>query len=349
MRGAELFTCQLSQHLSQLGHQVLLVKVFKGVAVLPFNGSIVSLGGNKKRRWVDVIAWYRLSILIKTFQPDLIQTNAGDTLKYAVISKWLFGWKTPIIVRNASMVGRYLTTAIHLKINAFFYKKAIYVIAVSKASEKDLLQHFPFLKAYTTVIPVGIEEVNCVKMELDPPKRKHILHVGGFTYEKNHIGLLRIFKRVLEVHKEAHLHLLGDGPLLKNTKQCAKEWGIDKHCTFYGAVSNPISYMKAADVVVLPSIIEGIPAVLLEAMYAKTPVVTYEVGGIAEVLVNQQTGYLIPSGDENAFAETIGNLLTNPDSNLPENAYQQVCQQFANTKIAQRFEAIYKQLLNEQN
>src|SRR5690606_35679280 len=93
----------------------------------------------------DYKAWRRLNRVIKEFKPDIIQANAGDTLKYAVLSKKNFGWKTPIFFRNASEVGRYINSPIQKSLNSFFYKNVDFVISVSNASKKDLLNNFPFL------------------------------------------------------------------------------------------------------------------------------------------------------------------------------------------------------------
>ena len=96
-------------------------------------------------RFFDVAAWMKLDQIIKKFKPDILQAKSGDTLKYAVLSKKLFQWETPIIFRNASEVGRYLKSPYQKKINSFFYKNVAAVASVSHASQKDLLNQFPCL------------------------------------------------------------------------------------------------------------------------------------------------------------------------------------------------------------
>src|SRR5680860_63566 len=279
-RGAEMFTCQLSNNLIEKGHQVKIVSLFEGKAKLPFNGEIYSLNAYLKNRFLDISAWRKLSKIIREFKPDIIQANAGDTLKYMVFSKILFGWKVPIVSRNASEVGRYLNSPFQKGINAFFYKNFEYVISVSQASEKDILSHFPFLSGKTTVIPVGLETISEIKkIVLKPEDCQHIVHVGGFTFEKNHVGVLRIFQAIVNSNQKVHLHLVGDGPLKPMIEKEVNNMKLNSNITFYGFVDNPLSYIKAADVFILPSIIEGLPAVILEAMYCEIPVIAYNVGG----------------------------------------------------------------------
>ncbi|NJW55363.1 glycosyltransferase, partial [Salinimicrobium oceani] len=113
-------------------------------------------------------------------------------------------------------------------------------------------------------------------------------------------------------------------------------------------VDNPLAYIKAADVLVLPSIIEGLPGVLLEAMYCKTPVVAYDVGGISEIVL-PHTGRLIPKGNEHAFATAILDTFNSPDSSKIENAYKLVLRDYLNAKIAKEFLHAYNSLIASKN
>ena len=341
-RGAEMFTCQLSNHLSESSHQVKIVALFEGDATLPFNGEITSLKASSKNRFLDIPAWKKLADIVKEFNPDMVQANAGDTLKYSVFSKKLFRWKAPVISRNASEVGRYLKSPSQKKLNTFFYKNVESVISVSRASEKDILNNFPFLAGKTKVIPVGLEPLSKIdEIGLKPENSQHIVHVGGFSFEKNHSGLLRIFQSIINRNHNVHLHLVGDGPLKAEIEEEIKKLKLSQYITFYGFVNNPLSYIKAADILVLPSIIEGLPGVLLEAMITKTPVVAYNVGGISEI-VTSQTGNLIEKDDEAGFVKAVLEILENPNRDQIENAYRMVVKDYMNEEIAKRFVEVYE-------
>ncbi len=337
-----MFTCQLSNHLTASGHQVKIVALFEGDATLPFHGEISSLKASAKNRFFDISAWKKLAGVIKEFNPDVIQANAGDTLKYAVFSKKIFGWKTPVISRNASEVGRYLKSPIQKSLNSFFYKNVAFVISVSKASEKDILNHFSFLSGKTEVIPVGLESISKIEaISLKPEGIKHIVHVGGFSFEKNHSGLLMIFQSVLNTKPNVHLHLVGDGPLKSEIEEEVKKMNLTQNITFYGFVNNPLAYIKASDVLVLPSIIEGLPGVLLEAMMCKTPVVAYNVGGISEI-VTRHTGSLIEKDDEAGFVKAVLETLEIRNTEQIENAHKIVIKEYMNTEIAVKFVEVYE-------
>ncbi len=346
-RGAETFACQIGNHQVTQGHEVMMVAVFSGEADLPWNKEISSLDASEKNRLFDLSAWRKLKKYIVEFQPDIIQANSGDTLKYAVLSKILFGWKTPIVFRNASEVGRYLNSNFQKVFNRFLYKRIDGVISVSHASKKDLLDHFPFLQDRTQVIPIGLEEKpNIEAVALKPEGKHHIVHVGGFSYEKNHRGLISIFQKVIKYVPDVHLHLVGDGPLRSEIENLVKEKQLEDKVSFYGFVNNPLSYIKSADVLVLPSIIEGLPGVLLEAMYCKTPVVAYNVGGISEI-VSDRTGSIIKKGDEENFAAAIQDNLLMPDQDKIDFAFEQVCNDYMNEEISQKFLKAYQDILQK--
>lgn len=343
LRGAEMFGSQLSQHLESLGHKVILISLFPGEERLPFSGQKINLNRPISKRWTDYGGWKELAELIKKHQPDIVQCNAGDTLKYAVLSKLLFKWNQPIIARNASMVSLYIKNPIIKWINKQLYKKTSSIISVSEHSKKDLNVLFPETNSKSIVIPVGIETIAFqeVAWKGGENARFHIIHVGGFTFEKNHEGLFRIFKQFLEKQPDSHLHLLGDGPKRTEMELLSQTLGIAEKVTFYGFVSNPTDYVHKADVLVLPSIIEGLPGVLLEAMYAKTITIGYDVGGISEIISNNVTGFLVPKNDEDAFSTSMLKAVETDSKNLIINANQQVLQKFSNDYLAKEFEKVY--------
>ncbi|OEY73942.1 glycosyltransferase family 4 protein [Salegentibacter salarius] len=344
-RGAEIFTCQLAKHQKEAGLQVKIACIFNGDAQLVWDEGIINMEGNPNSRFADYNAWRNLSQLIKDFKPDIIQANAGDTLKYAVFSKKVFGWNTPIIFRNASEVGRYLKSGLQKKFNSYLYKNVAGVASVSKASEIDLLEHFPFLEGRTGIIPIGLEEKKVSNLfKFEPQSHKHIVHVGGFSFEKNHKGLLEIFKEIKIQQQDVTLHLIGDGVLRPEIESLVQIENLQDHVRFYGFVNNPLDFIAAADVLVLPSIIEGLPGVILEAMYCKTPVVAYNVGGISEIL-DSGTGHIILKNDNNSFAQAVIEVLKEQNEGQTEKAFTLVKEKFMNKQISKKFMEMYKEVV----
>ncbi|WP_286761123.1 glycosyltransferase family 4 protein [Salegentibacter sp. UBA1130] len=351
-RGAEVFASQLSTHLQNSGHVVKVVSIYEGEARLPFSGEIESLKRTKLRRTFDLYGWRKLSAIIQSFQPDIVQANASDTLKYAVMSKHIFRWKVPLIYRNASTPSFYMKTVLTRNINAFLLKNVDLVISVSKASLTDLNSLFSFTKNKSIVIPVGIEEKPKIDRTISnsPFKNKEIfnlIHIGSFTKEKNHIGLLRIFKKILCQDRNVHLNLVGGGPMLPNIKNTVDRMGIKNNIDFWGDIEDPQIYLSHADALLLPSKIEGLPGVILEAMYNQTPVIAYNVGGVSEIIENNITGKLVSFGDEDSFSNAVREIKNNPylTNLMVKNALKKVSENYKNTDIKELFLKSYREII----
>ena len=346
-RGAEVFCCQLSNHLIRQGHQVEVMSIFDGEADLPFDGVVRSLSGKKDWRYTDFKGWKKLARFIEVFEPDIVQANAADTLKYAICSKLLYNWKVPVIYRNASSSSFYIQDPLSKAFNAFLLKRVDMILSVSHASKKDINSLFSFTTSKTFVVPVGVEE-GFVQKEKSGDGLKHILHIGSFTKEKNHFELIRIFEKLVQEDPQVVLDLIGEGPLFKKVVDYAKEKKINHKINFIGGVDNPVSYLKYANVIVLPSLIEGLPGVLLEAMYGKVPVIAYNVGGVGEI-VSSDSGSLIEKGNSEAFLNKLKQTVNEPDIEQIEKSYQMVQQNYMNSSVALKFVNYYKMLVADKD
>jgi glycosyltransferase involved in cell wall biosynthesis len=348
-RGAEIFAAQLSQSLSDLGHQVLLVSIFEGQAALTFSGKIIQLQRPHSKRLWDWKGWKAFADLVEEFQPDIVQANAADTLKFAVFSQKFFGWKSKLVYRNANQMGDFIKGKLHRSFNQWLLNAMDQVISVSHNCEADFLQTFRFPTFRCCTIPIGIdpEAIELAKQQI-PSGLPHcfILQIGGMVPEKNHLGMLRIFAAL--PNKALHLVFLGQGQLQAELENSVQEMDLVDRVHFMGNQPNVFPYLFHAKALVMPSFIEGLPGVILEAQYCKTPVVAYAVGGIPEVVVSGKTGWLIPKGDEQAFSEALFTILkeeTETKYSIAQMAKERVLQQFTLPAIAARFETAYLKLL----
>jgi glycosyltransferase involved in cell wall biosynthesis len=352
LRGAEIFASQLSNHLAALGHQCKLIALFEGAAKLPFHGEFLQLNRPLSKRLWDLAGWKQLAELMKNEKPDIIQANAGDTLKFAVLSKVLFGWRTPIVFRNANKMSDFIDTRVKYWFNRSLLKQVDHVISVSEQCSIDLVEYFSYPESKVTTVEIGIETDKIgpfpEDMKVLSQQGPLLLNVAGMVPEKNQAGLLRIFSQLLRLIPNAQLLIVGTGKLESLLKMRSAELGIQAQVHFLGTRSDVRAIMTGCRAFLLPSLIEGLPAVILEAMAARCSVVAYDVGGIGEVVNHRQTGMLIAKGDEPGFVAAIAALLEDDALSLKINdsASELVNQKFTNTKIAIRFEAVYRKLLS---
>lgn len=346
-RGAEVFASQLATHLLDQGHRVEMLSIYNGQAILPFPKIIKTLDRRKSIRGFDYQGWKRLAEIVNEINPDIIQANASDTLKYAVFSKILFRWKAPIIYRNASTSSFYITNSLSRITNAFLLKRVDLILSVCQASLNDLASLFPFVKSRSRVLPVGVEDKFIIDKDSQNSKKgKTILHIGSFTREKNHEVLIRIFNSLIQENMDINLHLVGSGPLLENIKNAVNKLNLNKRVKFFPEKNDTREFFHNADVLALPSLVEGLPGVVLEAMASRLPVIAYNVGGISEILT-AETGYLVSPGNENEFASKLIESLTMRPEALLDNAQSKVRSDYLNKKLAIKFENEYYELISK--
>lgn len=350
LRGAEVFASQLSNHLQQQGHEVKLLALVPGDAVLPFNGAVDVLGADLRKKYYDFKGWKKLDRIIRDFNPDVVQANAGDTLKYAIFSRMRYRWDVPVIFRNASVISRYLKGFVSRSITGFLVKRADHIASVSNNSRTDIVKLFRLPESGASVLPIGIEQHETSAIPEMINHNLHIVHVGGFTFEKNHQGLLRIFEKVVQKLPQVRLWLVGDGPLRHTIAAQVAGLSIKDKVIFTGHVNNPLDYIASAGVLVLPSIIEGLPGVIAEAFFCRTPVIASKVGGVEDLVQDGQTGWLHQPEDEEGFANTIVTVLQSgkeANAHILENAFDKVNMHFRNEIIAKEFAKLYQQVSNE--
>jgi glycosyltransferase involved in cell wall biosynthesis len=141
--------------------------------------------------------------------------------------------------------------------------------------------------------------------------------------------------------------LAGEGALMESLRSLAEESGIGAYTFFLGRCDHVAELLSVSDVCVLSSKAEGFANSILEYMAAARPVVATNVGGAAEAIIEGQTGYLVPSGNDEMMAERILSLLRNPERAraMGERGRRVVEERFSCQAQLKRIEELYNRLL----
>jgi glycosyltransferase involved in cell wall biosynthesis len=153
-----------------------------------------------------------------------------------------------------------------------------------------------------------------VRAELGlPDGAPMVVTVGNFTANKGHRYLLEAAVRVRRVVPEVRFVLVGLGPLEGDIRDRARRMGLDGTVVFAGFRKDAPRVAGAGDVFVLPSLREGLPLALLEAMALRRPAVVTRVGGTPEVVEHGRSGLIVPPADPSGLAAAVVSLLQDPD------------------------------------
>jgi len=154
--------------------------------------------------------------------------------------------------------------------------------------------------------------------------------------------------RALADLNDAALVLVGDGSERASLEKLAHRVGVADRVVWIGWSDEPARYLAALEVFALPSRFEGFPLAVLEALLARSAVVAADVGSVAEVVLDGETGLLVPPDDPAALARAIRRLLGDADlrRRLGEQGRRLVLERFTATHMTRAFESLYAELLN---
>jgi glycosyltransferase involved in cell wall biosynthesis len=171
--------------------------------------------------------------------------------------------------------------------------------------------------------------------------------VGNLYPIKGHAHLLDALVRLTPAHPELHVAIAGRGELAGALERQARDAGLETRVHFLGLRQDVSNILAGADVFVLPSLSEGLPLALLEAMFAGRPIVASAVGDVPVALAGGAAGVLIPPGDSAVLADAIHGLLAKPFEawRLGRCAQERAAAEFGIERMVERYVELYEELL----
>ena len=182
-----------------------------------------------------------------------------------------------------------------------------------------------------------------LRLPLDVPI---VAGVGRLNPQKNFSLFIRVAAEILKEHPTTVFVLAGEGPQEGELRKLARESGVGDQLHFCGYVPDTRQVYLAADVLLMPSLFEGLPMSLLEAMAMRLPVVASSLDGISEVVDDGHDGFLVPSGDARMFCERVCGLLRDPAlaKRTGISASEKIARKFSAGRMCREVEEIYDRL-----
>ena len=203
---------------------------------------------------------------------------------------------------------------------------------------KDAKEHYSKLGFDVHLIPNAID-IDALPKSENRMFEKQIIYVGRLSKEKGILELLSVSK---ELPGDVNLIIVGNGPEEDNVKIASKQENI--HYLGYLPPEKTIPLIRGSEILIQPSLTEGISSTILESIVCKTAIIATNVGGNGEILTNRKTGILVKNHDE--ILGSIKDLMINLDFRLllTDNAFKEI-QNYDWSKIGNEYLNIYKKLL----
>ncbi len=185
-------------------------------------------------------------------------------------------------------------------------KRSDAVIAVSEGLKREVIHFAPFVENKVRVIPNGVD-LSKIEQAAGAYSGKNLLYAGRLEPVKNIETMIRAFARVCHEIPDNHLLIIGDGTQENELKRIVSDLGLEKRIFFLGVLERDqiFSLMKEAAFVLLPSLAEGFPIVVLEALGAGKMVIGSRVKGITEIIEEGKNGVLFDPRNEEELAGLI--------------------------------------------
>jgi glycosyltransferase involved in cell wall biosynthesis len=311
--------------------------------------------GRSLNAFDDVRAFWHLLSIMRETKPHIVHTH---TAKAGVLGR-IAAILTRVPVRVHTFHGHVLhgyfsplVTRVFIQIERVLGRFTHGIVSVGSQVRDDLLAVGIGSPNKYTVIAPGVASSEPVSKDsaresLGLPPDAHVaLFIGRLTQIKRPDRLLEAFSLVLEKDPSAVLLMAGEGELFEDTKVLGTRLGDS--IRFLGWRSDLAVLFAAADVAVLSSDNEGMPVTLIEASMAGVPCVTTDVGSAREVVLDNETGFVVPT-DSVAIAQALVTLFTNEQlrHEMGASAARHTMAHFSSTRLVKDHVDLYRRLIGQ--
>lgn len=359
--GAQIVCLQIIEALVRQGHQASVVSSSEG----PFTDLL-----RTKKIPVFIIPFEKTYHFHRTFQVarllrkekiDLVHSHGTIPLNVHVrlAARWTGIRCISHIHAENVFSSHWLIRQYQILLDRFTSQLCYRLIAVSKATKKRLVME-GIRPEQIEVIPNGIDSNRLngqmsrmevfQRFQIDPKKRL-VVTMGRLCPQKGQEEFLKGAKQVSAEMPDIVWMMIGKDIEFKGAyegklKTLAQELGLNGQIIFAGYQSDPVSLLRACDLFVLPSHLEAMPLVILEAAALKKAVIASAVGGIPEVVQDGVTGILIPPGDSQALGQAMLKLLKEPRlaSAMGEAGFRRVREHFSEGQMVNRVLSLYQEV-----
>ncbi len=317
--GAQKVATSLIHDLNKQGHKIAVITLADNsndFFQIPDNVKRITLDmqDNSGNIFNSIISNVRrviaLRCALKNISPDKTISFIAPTNVLTVIASTGLNTHTIISERNdpaRQSFGRFWDT-----LRVICYRFANQVSANSSNAIESMRSYVPQSKL--VFVPNALPKPDQKYVVSYDQKEKVVLIVGRLHPQKAHNILIDAFAKTLKTHLEWSLVIAGDGPLKEKLKQQVVNLGLENNITFTGVVKNPNELYAKASIFALPSLHEGTPNALLEAMSCGVaPIISDACEGAFPYITHEKSGLIVPVNNVEALADAINKLMSNQE------------------------------------
>lgn len=304
-RGGEQQASWLIQGLARHGHHITIVGRPGEAFISDTHGDAVERRiPLALRNEFDLLSARKLAKCIKTFAIDIVHAHTSHAHMLACLGRMMAGTGKVVVSRRVSFEPK------KTRLNRWKYGLPDRFLSVSKKVDEVLADYgLPETQRRVVHSSLNSERINVAAIsreEIDVPQEATLLlSAGALVGHKDHKTLLSAMPDVIQKYPDVRLLIAGEGELRVPIERQIDELGLADSVTLLGQRSDVPALMRASDVYVSSSWSEGLGTSVLESLACETPTVATVAGGVPEMVIDGETGYLVENRNPKVLAEAI--------------------------------------------
>ena len=350
--GAERMVADLARELQRAGARNLVVLPADGEGWLArqLADSGVAIENFRLDRPISFTCARWLTDVFRRYQIALAHCHEFSMAVYGAWAAWRTRVPHVVTMHGGRYYAQRLRRRFALRVGVALGGR---MIAVSHDLARQLGRDLWLPASRITTIANGVRHVPAARSTLRDelnlaPEDRLVLAVGNLYPIKGHRFAVEALALLRGQYPQLHLAIAGRGETAESLRILAAELGVTPQLHLLGLRADIPNLLAGADIFVLPSLSEGLPLALLEAMFSACPIVASDVGEVRNVLAAGEAGIIVPAGDAPALAAALDKLLHAPACarDLGARAKRRAASEYGISKMVAQYAAIYQSLLH---
>lgn len=312
-RGGQQQVFSLIKNLHRLGHINLLASPPESALLQRIPNNLCITQVIPMRSEWDILSAYRLAQILCREKPEVIHAHSGRAHTLGILGRLLSCQSIPLVVsRRVDFPIR------NSFLNRWKYRRADFFLPISRAIA-DILAKAGIERERMEIVYSSVDGERFAGADREKIRQEFGLEpsdiaIGNIAVcedRKCQHCIVDAAAIVVQKYPNAHFFIVGDGPLYNDLKKRVKELNLEQRVYLPGFRTDIADFLSAFDLFVLVPKLEGLGSSILDAQYFSLPVIATPVGGIPEIVMDRETGVLVPVNDAERLAEAIIDLIEN--------------------------------------